>query len=179
MNSAMTTDPEQRLALAFDAHYADVIRYFRRRCPTAADADDATAEVFAVACRRIDRLPREPETRLWLFGVARRVLADQQRSHRRRDRLQSRIAEREVDGPDQGAATLEAMLVREALRTLSDGDRELLCLTAWEGLAPAEIARVLGLPAAVVSARLYRARRRLDHRLTLSDTKESLPCPTS
>jgi RNA polymerase sigma factor (sigma-70 family) len=179
MNPLMTTEHERRLTLAFDAHYADVVRYFRRRCPTPADADDATAEVFAVASRRITAVPAEPETRLWLFGVARRVLADQQRSLRRRERLATRMAERHVEGPDQGASTLEAMLVREALRTLSDGDRELLCLTAWEGLSPAEIARVLGLPAPVVSARLYRARRRLDHRLTLNDAKESMPCPTS
>src|SRR5262249_413273 len=55
-----------------------------------------------------------------------------------------------------------------ALAALSPADRELLLLSAWVGLAPREIARVLGVPAPVVSARLYRARRRLAAGLTLS-----------
>jgi RNA polymerase sigma-70 factor, ECF subfamily len=177
----MATEHEQRLSRAFDAHYGAVARYFLRRCPTATDADDAIAEVFALAWRRIARLPAEPETRLWLFGVARRVLADQQRSQRRRERLDARLSERQArhdDGPDESAATLEALSVRDAMRSLADGDRELLRLTAWEGLSPAEIGRVLGIPAPVASARLYRARRRLEHRLTILDPKEPLPCPT-
>src|ERR1700709_1342666 len=99
----MTTEHEQRLSRAFDAHYGAVARYFLRRSPNASDADDAIAEVFAVAWRRIGKLPDEPETRLWLFGVPRRVLADQQRSVRRRERLDARLFERELrdDGPDE------------------------------------------------------------------------------
>ena len=47
-----------------------------------------------------------------------------------------------------------------ALGELSDGDRELLTLTAWEGLSAAEIAVVLDLRPNTVSVRLHRARRR-------------------
>jgi RNA polymerase sigma-70 factor (ECF subfamily) len=176
----MSTEHEQRLDAAFAAHYADIARYFRRRCPSIADADDATAEVFTVAWRQVAKLPPEPETRLWLFGVSRRVLADQRRARRRRERLDTKLTQRTAsDVPDEGASTLEAMIVREAMHSLSDGDRELLGLAAWEGLSPNEIARVLGIPAAVVSARLYRARRRLEHRLKTIDSKETLACPTS
>jgi len=170
---------EQRLDAAFAAHYADIARYFRRRCPSIADADDATAEVFGVAWRHIRRMPREPDARLWLFGVARRVLADQERSRRRRERLGAKLADAAGSAHDPGTGTLEALVVREALATLPDGDRELLGFAAWEGLSPAEIARVLGIPAPVVSARLYRARRRLEHRLELIERKETLACPTS
>ena len=40
-------------------------------------------------------------------------------------------------------------------------DRELLELTAWEGLEPREVAAVLGIPARTVRTRLSRARARL------------------
>jgi RNA polymerase sigma-70 factor (ECF subfamily) len=55
--------------------------------------------------------------------------------------------------------------VREALAELPANDREVLVLTAWEQLTPAEIAVVLGVPAATVRTRLHRARNRLRERL--------------
>ena len=51
--------------------------------------------------------------------------------------------------------------VRGALGRLSERDRELLTLSNWEGLDPAEIAVVLAAPAVTVRSRLHRARRRL------------------
>jgi RNA polymerase sigma-70 factor (ECF subfamily) len=44
---------------------------------------------------------------------------------------------------------------------LHEQDRELLTLSHWEELAPAEIAVVLGLSAVTLRSRLHRARRRL------------------
>jgi DNA-directed RNA polymerase specialized sigma24 family protein len=44
-------------------------------------------------------------------------------------------------------------------------DREILTLTAWEGLAPKEIATVTGTPTNVIRVRLHRARSRLKRRL--------------
>jgi RNA polymerase sigma-70 factor (ECF subfamily) len=58
-------------------------------------------------------------------------------------------------------AHVEPLGLAQALSALPAADRELLLLTGWEGLTPAEIGRVLQRPAALVSRRLYRARRRL------------------
>ena len=88
----MSEDDDQRLIeRCFREHSPAIARYFLRRCATAGDAEEATTDVFAIAWRRIDRLPPEPETRLWLFGVARNVLADHQRAARRRARLSDRL----------------------------------------------------------------------------------------
>jgi RNA polymerase sigma-70 factor (ECF subfamily) len=51
--------------------------------------------------------------------------------------------------------------VLRALDSLSDLDRELVTLTTWEGLTPAEAARVVGLTAGTARVRLHRARARL------------------
>jgi RNA polymerase sigma-70 factor (ECF subfamily) len=55
------------------------------------------------------------------------------------------------------------------LARLDDADRELLALSAWEGLSPSEIAVVLELPAVTLRSRLHRARRRLRTELSRGD----------
>lgn len=49
----------------------------------------------------------------------------------------------------------------DRLRFLSEDDQEVLRLTTWEGLGPADAAAVLGCPTAAVKVRLHRARQRL------------------
>ncbi len=61
-------------------HAGAVLAYARRRTTQEA-ADDAVAEVFLIAWRRVDDVPAEPLP--WLLGVARRVLANQRRGERR------------------------------------------------------------------------------------------------
>jgi RNA polymerase sigma-70 factor (ECF subfamily) len=53
-----------------------------------------------------------------------------------------------------------------ALARLSESDRELLLLIAWDGLSPAEAATVLAIKPATARVRLLRARRRLTQALS-------------
>jgi sigma-70-like protein len=69
----------------FREHGADVLAYALRRTD-AGTAEDVVAEVFLTAWRRADRVP-ESEPVLWLYAVARRVLANQGRTARRRQAL--------------------------------------------------------------------------------------------
>jgi DNA-directed RNA polymerase specialized sigma24 family protein len=48
------------------------------------------AETFLTAWRRLDDVPAGDEARLWLYGVARRMLANQRRGARRRSSLADR-----------------------------------------------------------------------------------------
>ena len=52
---------------------------------------------------------------------------------------------------------------------LSEVDREVVLLVAWEGLTPVQAATVLGLTSNAFSVRLHRARRRLDELLNRPD----------
>jgi RNA polymerase sigma factor (sigma-70 family) len=152
----------ERFERCFARNYADIARYCARRAATPDDAEDVAIEVFATAWRRRHNLPDEPDDRLWLFGIARNVLANAQRAERRRRRLAERLTAEPAPAPiPPPAAGEEATALARALAALSRSDRELLLLTGWEQLTPAQIARVLDRPAALVSRRLYRARRRL------------------
>jgi RNA polymerase sigma-70 factor (ECF subfamily) len=121
------------------------------------------AETFLVAWRRADEMPAGDEVRLWLFGVARRVLANHHRGGVRRVRLGDRLRQRitAATAADPGSDVPERLAVRAALAGLGDLDREVLTLTVWEGLEPREVAEVLGVSAAAVRTRLSRARARL------------------
>jgi RNA polymerase sigma-70 factor (ECF subfamily) len=165
----------------FEAMYvahAPAVRAYALRRIDAAVADDVLSEVFLVAWRRLDDVPAEP--RLWLLGVARRVAANHRRSAARWLALHQQLgADRAVagatagisgrpDGPahvgDRHGADAEESLengaVLHALAGLREGDRELLLLIGWDDLRPREAAAVLGLPAATVTMRLSRARKR-------------------
>ncbi|MGP3918590.1 RNA polymerase sigma factor [Nonomuraea sp. 10N515B] len=77
-------DRKQRFEVIYVANYADILAYVRRRIDSHDDAADALAETFTTAWRRLDDIPEGREARLWLFGVARRVLANDRRAESRR-----------------------------------------------------------------------------------------------
>lgn len=151
-------DPRQRFEGLYDAHRRDLLAYALRRA-TPQEAQDAVSEAFLVAWRRIDGAPADPLP--WLIGITRRTLANQRRAGRRRTALVERIAAEPATQPRDPADRGVRGETLRALATLSERDREALCLVAWEGLTPAEAAEALGLPATVFRVRLHRARRRL------------------
>jgi RNA polymerase sigma-70 factor (ECF subfamily) len=143
-----------------EAHTAAVLAYALRRT-TREDAADVVAETFLVAWRRLDDV--DERTALpWLYAVARRVLLGQQRVARR----QQAIAERVAAGlPEAMETPLGSPRVLAALAALSESEREVLMLAAWEELSSGEAARVLGCSATAYRIRLHRARKRLRERL--------------
>ena len=164
-------DVEDLVTRVYERHAPAIAAYALRRA-AAADAADVVADTFLVAWRRHDELPDEPNTLPWLYGVARRVLANQRRSRDRRTRLHERLRADfiEFDARDERIDdTAEFRRVATALHTLSETDAELLRLTAWEGLSPTELATAMQLEPTAVRQRLRRARQRLKHRLATID----------
>ncbi|GAA2564273.1 hypothetical protein GCM10010435_40690 [Winogradskya consettensis] len=159
---------EEAFRAFFAANFGDVWAFVRRRVATDEDADDVTADTFAVAWRRRDDLPAGAE-RMWLFRTGYHVLANFRRGAERRRQLHLRIVS--VDPPEVGYEAV-ADADRElwsALAAVSSSDRELLLMQAWDGLEVADIAAVLQVSAPTVSSRLYKARDRLRRELDRRD----------
>jgi RNA polymerase sigma factor (sigma-70 family) len=155
------SDRKRRFDALFASYSSDIVSYCGWRVASASDAQDAAAEVFLTAWRRIDELPEGDAARVWLYATARRVIANQRRSSRRRHALHERLVLEAASTP-QGSPVppQEEVLVDEALRRLSLSDREVLLLAEWEGLGPAQIAAVLGCLTVTARGRLHRARTR-------------------
>lgn len=153
-----------KLRSAFDAHYEAISRYCHRRLP-ASDANDAAAQVFAVAWRKIDQMPDRETALPWLYGVARYEVSSFRRTSRRRRNLQEKL-DGQAWHPDPGP---EMVVVRRteqselmvALGTLRSGDQEVLRLRALEGLSMNEMAVALGCSVEAAKKRSLRAMRRL------------------
>jgi RNA polymerase sigma-70 factor (ECF subfamily) len=146
--------------LLYGELFAPISGYVVRRVGNPEDAAEVIAETFATLWRRLDSCPAGAEARPWLFGVARRVLANQRRGARRRGALAERLRpESDVAVAWPSVAGFDDRIAR-AFAGLSESDREVLSLVAWEGLTGEELAVVLGLSRAGVRLRLHRARRR-------------------
>ncbi|MBT8211659.1 MAG: sigma-70 family RNA polymerase sigma factor, partial [Acidimicrobiia bacterium] len=165
---AQSPKSDQRFRRLFDAHESAMREYCSRRLG-GYDANDATAEIFVVAWRRIDEVPTGDDARLWLYGVARNVVRNVSRSHNRRVRLgilTSSTPRTPVPAvEDVVIRRHEDRLVLQAMAKLSDDDQELLRLQLWEELSRAQIGEVLGISAEAVGSRLKRAKKRVTKHL--------------
>lgn len=152
----------------FDALYDEYEHLVRSYCARRVDAtvlDDAVADVFVVAWRKIADLPPDDEVLPWLYGVAYRVVCHEWRRAGRAERLRRRCSTSGIGpDPDPGEGTVERErreLVARAAGGLSETDREILRLTLWEELSLAGAAVVLGITPNAAKQRVYRARRHL------------------
>ena len=164
----------QRVERLFAEHGRAVRAYALRRVDRAT-ADDVVSDVFVVAFRRIETIPEQPLP--WLLGTARKLIANQRRAASRREVLAAQLqplqagvwSDRHIDGHPLLAG----------LAQLSEADREVILLVAWEELDPASAAVVLGCSRAAFAVRLHRARRRLATVLAEHDHAEGFsPRPT-
>ncbi|MEU8798134.1 sigma-70 family RNA polymerase sigma factor [Spirillospora sp. NPDC048819] len=173
-------DREDRFEAMYTATYEPILGYVLRRCPSPDDAADVVAETFTIAWRRLEEIPPGGRARLWLYGVARRVLANHWRGEAQRRRrttslrhdLRDEIAAVGVEDP------VEASAIADAFRGLSDDDRELLGLVAWEGLDHSAVAAVLGCSAGAARVRLHRARKRFSRALRAAQS-DVIPVATT
>lgn len=164
----------ERFAEIFDRHAPHSQRYLARRLGQQA-ADDLVAETFLVAFDKRARYDlARPNARPWLYGIATNLVGQHHRAEVHEYRLRNAVAQPpDLDGhADRVAArvTAQAMhgLLAAALAELNQGDRDVLLLIAWEGLAYEEVAQALAIPVGTVRSRLNRARRQV--RAALPDT---------
>ncbi|WP_327288886.1 RNA polymerase sigma factor [Streptomyces sp. NBC_01198] len=161
----------------YDRHAPGLHRYVTRRLGRDL-ADDVVGETFLIAFRgREDYDISRPQARPWLYGIAANLISRHRRSELRAYRALARsgadpVALTYATDPDAVDGRLVAQAagaaLAAALRALSDGDRHVLLLVAWEDFSYAEVADALGIPIGTVRSRLNRARRKM--RSALGDT---------
>jgi RNA polymerase sigma factor (sigma-70 family) len=155
-------------------HHADVVRYGMRRLGDLDASSELAQDVFVVAWRRRGDVP--DHSLPWLYGVARRLLANHWRARRLAPSAHLVTdAEQLQHATDMNPEAVAAAVdLRAALARLSTADQEILRLIAWERLTIAEVAVALNCNRTAAKVRLHRARRRLSQALS---TPDSLAAP--
>ncbi len=146
----------------YSAFYPRILRYLARLVGPE-EAEDVSQEVFIKISRALGDYRGEGLSS-WVYRIATNAAMDR----RRRVSPIAVPAEEELVAADS-AETAEQHLIRgemsECVRRLidelPDTYRAVLILSEIEGLADAEIARVVGATLETVKIRLHRARRRL------------------
>ncbi|MGW0939729.1 RNA polymerase sigma factor [Streptomyces sp. NPDC002666] len=170
----MDSTDEQCFTELYRQHYGAVDAYVRRRVHPD-HAVDVVAEVFLVAWRRLKDVPFGMELP-WLYGVARKIVANSYRSDGRRLRLVEMLAAQpHRDVGDHSDAIAQRQAISHAFDGLKRVDQEVLRLILWEGLTFSQAATVLGCTVPALQVRLHRARKRLRRAVkTLADDEPDL-----
>ena len=176
---ALMSSAEARFAAIYEAYFKHVHAYCRRRT-TADRADDAAADVFLTAWRKLDQAPDPTDALPWLYGIAYGVVSNSWRGASRQRRLRQRldnIGVEQVATPDEVTVIRqEARQIIEALSALKTSDQEVLRLSIWEDLDNSQLAVALSLSVDAAKQRLSRARKRLTDEYNRQYAKpETLP----
>ena len=163
----MTTDEELMLDVRrgdreaferlFDRYRDPMWRFFRRRVPDAARAEELAQDAFVAVLQGAARYEPRAPLRSYLFGIAYNLLLAERRksSHQLVEPLDAEPAAVSAGDPEA------EMSVRSALALLDADDREILMLREYEQLSYQEIAHLKKMPLNTVRSRLFRARMAL------------------
>lgn len=148
-----------------EPHIPSVYRYLLRLTGNAHRAEDLTQEAFLQAWKKRRQLRSDSSARVWMLRIATNLLRDDERRRRRRPNEVAGVEA--MADPSVAIPESEAMAVedRERILTFIDGlpprQREVIHLSAVEGLSPGEIAEVLDISRNSAKVSLCEARKKL------------------
>ena len=157
-----------------EAAFGDLVQRFAERLhrflvargTSPDDAEDLVQETFIAAYQALDRYDERFAFSTWLFTIGRRLAVSHFRKRKRHGAINEHLPARE-------AATAEEAgqgIWEHARTVLPERDYEALWLRYGEGLATAEIAKVLGVHSLHARVILHRARSRLAQELGAAAT---------
>jgi RNA polymerase sigma-70 factor (ECF subfamily) len=152
----------------YERHRADVARLVYRMLGGRSDFEDVVQEVFVQVYRSLKDFRGQSKLSTWMHRVTVNVVL----MHRRAARSRPVFAEEpptdgmlrgETTAPDEDAERRERMRAfGRLLDRLADKKRAVFVLHELEGIAPSEIAEIVGAPVLTVRTRLFYARRELE-----------------
>ncbi|SPE56486.1 RNA polymerase sigma factor [Verrucomicrobia bacterium] len=185
--SASTADEQDALDMArlaggqdaalndlMERHAPKLFHYLLRSLQDEEDAADLAQETFVKVYQHRARFDRTQKFSTWLFAIASNLVRDRFRWRSRHPQVSLDAENPHTEttlgdtllasaaAPDQSLQAAErAETVRQAVAALPEELQQPLILAVYEGLAQAEIAKILNCSIKAVETRIYRARQRL------------------
>ena len=140
----------------------DTLRFAIRLTGDPDSAEDVVQDALARAARSWRTFRRDAQFRTWLFRIVINVFRDRLAARPANEELPEALADpRQIDACELAMAAELGEIVARAVSSLPPRQREVLVLITYEGIAPGEAAKLLGITVANVHATLHAARERL------------------
>ncbi len=155
----------------YDRHRVDVARLVFRMLGPRSDLDDVIQEVFVQVYKSLKDFRAESKFSTWLHRVTVNVVLMHRRTARSRPVFSEEppadsLVRSDDIAPDEDADRRERVRAfGRLLGRLADKKRIVFVLHELEGVAPSEIAQIVGAPVLTVRTRLFYARRELEELL--------------
>ena len=133
------------------------------------DAEEVVQDVFVNAYRGLPQLEDAAKFKSWLAEIARNCVRDRLRGHRVDTVSINEVSENALQTPDalpdQLIRAEQRALIRNAVESLSQKDKEIVQGYYLDGASYDELIRTHGLSYKAISVRLSRAKQKLSKRL--------------
>ena len=174
---------EAAFAELMRAHYAHVYGVVIKIVSNPHDAEEVVQETFFSAYRGLPQLEDRRKFKSWLTEIARNRARDRLRKQRMDTILIDEVSKHTLQTPDTVSDELiraeQRELIRRAMETLPQKDREIACAYYLDGASYDELIQAHGLSYKAISFRLSRAKQRLIKRLRSMLTALFLPPATT
>lgn len=155
------------LAKLFDAHQRRLLGVVLRITGDLASAEDALQETFMAAVRAAPSFRHESAPETWLYRIAvREGIRARSLARRDRERLPSAQRAHTPHVSDRAEWVEETEQLLRALDSIPEEQRIALVLLSVHELTADEISTMLGVSAATIYTRAFRARERLREALS-------------
>jgi RNA polymerase sigma-70 factor (ECF subfamily) len=158
--SASIDNPEVTFAALYQQHAPAVYRFSLCLVGDPLRAEELTSEAFFRAWARRDSITQST-MRSYLFTIAKNVYRDQLRKSKREIALTQDYVDTSSTADQTFERSQEYLLLNKLIGELSELDREIITLRYQEDLSHEEIADIVGMNAASVRIRAFRARQKL------------------
>lgn len=171
MTEVRDRDPS-RLGELFDRHHQRLFRFFVRMTGRRELSEDLVQETFVRILRYRASYRGESGFAVWMYRIARNVLADAHGARRaREENLDDELPDPRKSPLELLQRDQEVAILERALASLPADQREVLVFFRFEGLRHEELARLLGCSVGAAKVRAHRALAQLRD-IYLGMTKE-------
>ena len=162
-------EAEALIRALYAEHGGLLLGYATRLTGDRQHAEDVVQETFVRAWRHADSLDDERgSVRAWLFTVARNLVTDRARARGARPREVFVEPAERTEARDHAEEVANAILIAEALRSLSPEHRDVLVEVYFRGRTATEAGQALGVPPGTVKSRVHYALQALRSNLGAS-----------
>lgn len=155
-----------RMGLLFERYHRELFGFLYHMSSNADASEDMVQTVFYRMLKYRHTFTGEGEFRTWMYHLARNVLIDSAKQHKRSaQQYDVQTYAEQIGGGALADESLqreqEAVQLQEALARLSPDHREVLVMSRYQELKYEEIARILNTTEGAVKVRVHRAMNEL------------------